>query len=72
MRDYLKKLRTKRALSQQNVADLMGLSQQYYNMIENGERQKKMDLPLMQKISDVFEVPLEFIIEQEIKANKTA
>lgn len=69
MRSYLKILREERGLSQQNVADAIGISQQYYNMIENGERQQKMDVPLLKKLALVFKVSVEYILEQEDKVS---
>lgn len=67
MRDWLKKLREKNGLSQQNVADSIDITQQYYHLIENGERQKKISMELAQKFADIFGVTLEFICEQENK-----
>lgn len=65
MRDYLKAMRKDRGLSLQDMADKIGISRQYYQLIENGERQKKMDITLVKRIASVFGVPLETIIEQE-------
>lgn len=65
MRDWLKKLRDDIGMSQRNVADKIGISQQYYALIENGERQKKIDIELAQKLADIFGVTLEFICEHE-------
>ena len=65
MRDWLKKLRDDIGMSQRNVADKIGISQQYYALIENGERQKKIDIELAQKLADIFGVTLEFIYEHE-------
>lgn len=67
MRQYLKDLRKEKNLSQQNVEERTGLSQQYYSMIESGERQADMSLSVMKKLSDAFGVSLEFIIEEEMK-----
>ena len=61
MRAYLKTLRNEKSLSQENVAQCLGIKQNYYAMIENGERQKDMNLSLAEKLADVFEVPIEFI-----------
>lgn len=72
MRSYLKNLREKNNLSQQSVAYFLGISQQYYNMIERGERQKKMDIELMQKLAEVFGVSVEYIIEQENALKQSA
>lgn len=65
MRSWLKDLRLNRELSQQNVADKLEITQQYYNMIENGERQSKMTIETAQKLATVFDVPLDFILENE-------
>lgn len=65
MRDWLKKLRDDIGMSQRNVADKIGISQQYYALIENGERKKKIDIELAQKLADIFGVTLEFICEHE-------
>lgn len=44
MRQYLVSLRNEHGYSQQDVADKLNISRQYYQMIETGERQKKMDI----------------------------
>lgn len=46
MRQYLVDLRVEHGLSQQDVANRLGISRQYYQMIENGERQKHLALSL--------------------------
>lgn len=65
MREYLKLMRESRGLSLQDMADKIGISRQYYQLIESGERQKKMDITLVKSIATIFGVPLETIIEQE-------
>ena len=67
MREYLRYLRLKYGYSQENVAKDLGICQQYYNLIENGERQKKMDINLVQGLAKVFGVSVEYIIEEENK-----
>ena len=47
MRTYLVKRRNELNLSQQDVANSIGISRQYFNSIENGTRQKKMDITLV-------------------------
>lgn len=69
MRQYLKDLREKKNLSQQEVANLLKITRQYYTQIENGERQKKMDIDIIQKLAAVFGVSVDYIIEQETKAS---
>ena len=65
MRSYLVDLREKHGESQQDVADALGISRQYYQMIETGERQKKMDTTLVIGIAQHFSVSAAEIIECE-------
>lgn len=67
MRGYLKELRNCQNKSQQDVAGAIGVTRQYYNMIEAGDRQTDMSLSTMQKLSEVFDVPITKIIEEEKK-----
>jgi putative transcriptional regulator len=68
MRGYLKRLREKCGMTQQDVADKLGISYQYYSLIENGERQKNMDITLAAKIADVFGVEIGEIVRLEKEA----
>jgi len=72
MREYLKNLRINSNMTMQDVADAFGITKQYYEMIESGDRQKKMDVTLVAKISSLFNVPIERIAmyEQEIMNRK--
>lgn len=65
MREYLKLLRESRNMTMQYVADKIGISRQYYQQIEAGERQKKMDITLLTKLSDLFCISLVDIAEKE-------
>lgn len=65
MRKWLKKLRKEKNLTQQEVANSLEIVPSYYNMIENGERQSKMTIETAQKLATVFDVPLDFILENE-------
>lgn len=67
LRKWLQILREKKQLSQQNVADFLSVTRQYYNLIENGERQKDLDLSLVVKLSEFLGVSIEWIAEQEQK-----
>lgn len=64
-REYLSRLREQRNETQQIVADSLGLTRQYYQQIETGERQKRMDIALATKLASHFEVELGEIIRQE-------
>ena len=72
MREYLKKLREKSNLSQLKISQKLDISESYYSLIESGDRQTDMSLSIMQKLSDAFNVPLEYIVDQESKINKLA
>ncbi len=67
MREWLKKLRTSKSMSQQYVSESINVTQQYYSCIENGERQKDLDLSLVIKLSKVFDVSVDYIISEEEK-----
>lgn len=44
MRSYLKKIREKSKFTQQEVSKKLDISESYYCLIENGERQKQLSL----------------------------
>ena len=65
MREWLLNLRKEKGMTQLDVAKQLDISEAYFNYIENGERQKKMDIALVSKLSTVLGVPLTEIIENE-------
>ncbi len=67
VREYLKKLRLKKKMTKQAVADFLGISQNYYTYIENGERQKSLDLAYASKLAELFNVSVDWIAKQEQK-----
>ncbi|MDY3927995.1 MAG: helix-turn-helix transcriptional regulator [Clostridia bacterium] len=67
MREWLKKLRISKGLSQQNVSDSINVTQQYYGYIENGDRQKDLDMSMLLKLSKLFDVSVDYIIAEEEK-----
>lgn len=67
MRDWLKGKRAEKNLTQDQMAEQLGISLSYYNLIENGERQKKMDLSLANQLSVILGMTLKQIIELEGK-----
>ena len=66
MRDWLKKARTDAGMSQQEVANNLNLTRQYYALIETGKRQKSLDILLAKKISNLFGISLEQIAEYDV------
>ncbi len=67
MRGYLKNVRTNKNLSQQEIATKLDISLSYYNQIENGERQKDLDLSMATKLAKIFDVSIDWIIAEEEK-----
>lgn len=70
MREYLKDMRQKHKMSMQEVADAIGISRQYYEMIENGKRQKRMDITLISALAKAFSVSPEVILDNEMKISE--
>lgn len=66
MREYLKEFREKQRITQKQLAESIGLSQNYYFYIESGERQRDISLDLLQKLSQALEVPLNDLIQKEL------
>lgn len=65
MRNYLKVFRDGQGYSQADMAKKLGMSQQMYSFIENGERQQDISLGLLQKLSTALSVPLDDLIQAE-------
>lgn len=65
MRDYLKQCREKIGLTQLEIAKKLDISESYYCLIEKGERQKKLEIDIVSKLSEILSVSIKWIIEQE-------
>ena len=65
MRDWLKSNRLLNGFTMKDLADKLDISESYYSMIENGERQKKMDITLVTRLSVVLGIPIQRIVELE-------
>lgn len=70
MRQYLVDLRVRHGLSQQDVANRLGISRQYYQMIENGERQKHLALSLASSFAVLYGVSVMDIEHHEMELAK--
>lgn len=62
MRDWLKQKRAEKGLTMAEMATQLDLTESYYSRIENGDRQKKMDIALLCKLSDVLGMATDEII----------
>lgn len=67
MRDWMKEKRTEKGLTMKQTAEKLDISEAYYSYIENGERQKHMDITLVAKLSVIFSIPIQQIVELEAK-----
>lgn len=65
MREWLKRLREDSGLTQKQVGEKLDISESYYSYIEAGDRQKVMDISLARKLSSIFGVSVEQIVEFE-------
>lgn len=65
MREWLKSARTEKNLTMKEMSSKLGISESYYCSIENGIRQKKMDLGLVAALASILEIPMEKIAQLE-------
>lgn len=65
MRSWLKEQREKHNMTQAQVAKKLDITEGYYSYIESGERQKKMDITLVSKLSTIFDLPIQQIVKFE-------
>ena len=71
MREWLKNAREEKKLTMKDIAAKLHISESYYCSIENGYRQKNMDIVLAEKLGEVLEIPLKRILEYEAKLRET-
>ena len=65
MRDWLRKCREKNGITQAQMAKKLDITESYYSYIESGDRQKRMDITLVSKLSAIFDLPIQQIVEFE-------
>lgn len=65
MRNYLVTLRKEKGLTQKQLAQKLDISESYYNQIENGERQKRMDITIIDRLSSALDVSVATLINYE-------
>lgn len=65
MREWLRASRKEKGFTAAEMGKELGISESYYCMIENGERQKKMDITLLSLIAQVLDKPITEIIRME-------
>lgn len=65
MREWLKTARREKKLTMKDMAAALGISESYYCAIENGERQKRLDIMVASTLAEVLGVSVAEIIRQE-------
>lgn len=67
MRDWMKEARREAGYTCAQMAELLDISDVYYQSIENGRRQQKMTIETAMKLSRILKVPMEIIINYETR-----
>ena len=67
MRKWLYEARSKSGLTQKQMGEKLDITEAYYSYIESGERQKKLDITLAAKLSGIFGMTIQQIVELESK-----
>jgi len=64
-RSWLKKARLDAGKTLAEIGKELEISESYYARIEAGERQNPMDITLCAKLSKIFSIPIQQIVELE-------
>lgn len=72
MRQWLKNIREKNGLTQNQVAEAAGMSRQFYSMIENGERGGKLPVQTSKKIADALGFDWTLFYQDETQPQKVS
>lgn len=65
MREYLKKAREALGYTQLEVANQLGISQNYYCDIENGSRQRELKATIALALSEILNIPINDLLKYE-------
>lgn len=65
LRKWLRDARAERGITMHCMAEKLCISESYYCSIENGYRQRSMDLSLADKIGKALEIPIKQILKYE-------
>ena len=67
MRRWMKDARQNKGLTANQTSGQLGISEEYYSQIENGDCQQHLDLTMVRKIADLFEMNMNQIIVAELQ-----
>lgn len=65
MREWLKALRNEKGLTMKDMGEKLGISESYYCAIENGERQKKMDMMIASGLATILGISVSSVVTYE-------
>lgn len=68
MREWLEKCREAKGYTMKEMAQKLDISECYYCAIENGTRQKKMDIALASALASILDLPITEIVRYESEA----
>ena len=72
MRKWLREARENGGLTMKRMAEKLLISESYYCAIENGTRQRNMDISLAERISETLQIPIKEILRNESMMRKLA
>ena len=65
MRKWFRTARENAGFTMKQLSERLLISESYYCAIENGTRQRDMDISLAQRIAQALDTPIKSILEQE-------
>ena len=68
-RTWLKNLRKSKGMTRPQLAKEFGIATSTSAMFEDGRRRKDMSIATAQKLAAIFNVPIEYVLEQETKVS---
>lgn len=65
MRDWIAIKRKSVDMTQAELSSKLGITESYLSLIEKNERQKRLDITLVVKLAEAFEMPITDVIAAE-------
>lgn len=65
-REYLIEMRTQKGLTQRDISEQLGISESYYNLIENGIRQRNMNVATLCGLAKALQVSIPMLVDKEM------
>lgn len=65
VRDWMKEKRKQSGLTMAEAAERLGITESYYSLIEKGQRQGSLDITFAQKLSKLFGMTVQQIVDAE-------